>query len=52
MPKSDSPRADIEREIKQIAALPSGEIIALCNDSTVWVYAGSNWGKLPNLGEN
>jgi hypothetical protein len=39
------------REIKQIATLATGEIVALCSDSTVWIYAGSNWRKLPNLGE-
>jgi hypothetical protein len=37
------------REIKQIATLSSGEIAALCNDGTVWIYAGSGWQKLPDL---
>ncbi len=51
MPPSDDPRTDEIREIKQIATLATGEIVALCSDSTVWIYAGSNWRKLPNLGE-
>jgi hypothetical protein len=46
--KSNGPPA---REIKQIATLATGEIVALCSDSTVWIYAGSNWRKLPDLGE-
>ena len=37
------------REIKQIATLSSGEIVALCNDATVWIYAGSGWQKLPDI---
>jgi hypothetical protein len=51
MPPSDASRTDEIREIKQIAALATGEIVALCSDSTVWIYAGSNWRKLPDLGE-
>jgi len=51
MAESYFPGTQIKREIKQIATLASGEIVALCNDSTVWIYAGSSWEKLPNLGE-
>ena len=51
MPPSDPNRTQADREIKQIATLPTGEIVALCTDSTVWVYAGSNWRKLPELRE-
>jgi hypothetical protein len=51
MPESYFSRAEFKREIKQIATIPSGEIVALCSDSTVWIYAGSDWQKLPNLGE-
>lgn len=39
------------KEIKQIATLSTGEIVALCNDNTVWIYAGSGWQKLPDLTE-
>ena len=45
----DSSGARDAREIKQIATLGSGEIVALCNDGTVWIYAGSSWQKLPDL---
>jgi hypothetical protein len=45
----DSPGTREPKEIKQIATLGSGEIVALCNDSTVWIYAGSGWQKLPDL---
>ncbi|MBV8100494.1 MAG: hypothetical protein JOZ31_15200 [Verrucomicrobia bacterium] len=51
MPQPNSPQVDEPREIKQITTLATGEIVALCTDSTVWVYAGSNWRKLPDLGE-
>jgi len=37
------------REIKQIATLSAGEIVALCDDSTIWIYAGSGWQKLPEI---
>jgi hypothetical protein len=37
------------REIIQIATLSTGEIVALCNDATVWIYAGSGWQKLPDI---
>jgi hypothetical protein len=37
------------REIKQITTLGSGEIVALCNDGSVWIYAGSSWQKLPDI---
>ena len=37
------------REIKQIATLSAGEIVALCHDSTIWIYAGSGWQKLPEI---
>jgi len=49
MPPSDLPRTREDREIKQIATLATGEIVALCSDSTVWIYAGSDWRKLPDL---
>jgi hypothetical protein len=51
MPQADLSRTPENREIKQISTLPTGEIVALCTDSTVWIYAGSNWRKLPDLGE-
>jgi hypothetical protein len=51
MPQSDPTRTQESREIKQIATLPTGEIVALCTDSTVWIYAGSNWRKLPDIRE-
>jgi len=35
----------------QITTLNTGEIVALCTDSTVWIYAGSNWRKLPDLSD-
>jgi hypothetical protein len=49
MPPPDAPRTNEIREIKQIATLATGEIVALCSDRTVWIYAGSNWRKLPDL---
>jgi hypothetical protein len=49
MPPPDSSGTREPKEIKQIATLGSGEIVALCNDSTVWIYAGSGWQKLPDL---
>ena len=49
MPQSDLSRTHENREIKQIATLGTGEIVALCSDSTVWIFAGSNWRKLPDL---
>jgi hypothetical protein len=51
MPQSEAARGDGIREIKQIATLATGEIVAVCSDSTVWIYAGSNWRKLPDLPE-
>jgi hypothetical protein len=51
MPQSDRPTIHETREIKQITTLSTGEIVALCTDSTVWIYAGSNWRKLPDLGD-
>ncbi|HEX6566115.1 MAG TPA: hypothetical protein VF020_17625 [Chthoniobacterales bacterium] len=51
MPQSDAPQTQGSREIKQITTLNTGEIVALCTDSTVWIYAGSNWRKLPDLGD-
>jgi hypothetical protein len=51
MPQSDSPQIHGAREIKQITTLATGEIVALCTDSTVWIYAGSNWRKLPDLSD-
>ncbi len=49
MEPPDLPRTREAKEIKQIATLGSGEIVALCSDSTVWIYAGSSWQKLPEL---
>jgi len=51
MPQSDPSKTHENREIKQITTLATGEIVALCSDSTVWIFAGSNWRKLPDLGE-
>jgi hypothetical protein len=51
MPPPDLSGTRETKEIKQIATLASGEIVALCNDSTVWIYAGSGWQKLPDLAE-
>jgi hypothetical protein len=45
----DSTNTRKPREIKQIAALNAGEIVALCNDSTIWIHAGSGWQKLPEI---
>jgi hypothetical protein len=42
-------RARESKEIKQIVTMGTGEIVALCSDSTVWVFAGSSWQKLPDL---
>jgi hypothetical protein len=49
MQSAESSSSREPREIKQIATLSTGEIVALCNDSTVWVYAGSGWQKLPDV---
>jgi hypothetical protein len=49
MEPPDLPRIHAAKEIKQIATLGTGEIVALCSDSTVWIYAGSSWQKLPEL---
>jgi hypothetical protein len=51
MPQSDPSQIHGAREIKQITTLATGEIVALCTDSTVWIYAGSNWRKLPDLND-
>jgi hypothetical protein len=51
MPQSEPPRNLGAREIKQITTLNTGEIVALCTDSTVWIYSGSNWRKLPDLSD-
>jgi hypothetical protein len=51
MSQSDSPRIHGAREIKQITTLATSEIVALCTDSTVWIYAGSKWRKLPDLSD-
>jgi hypothetical protein len=51
MPQSDPSKAHEDREIKQITTLATGEIVALCTDSTVWIYAGSNWRKLPDISD-
>jgi hypothetical protein len=49
MHSPDSTGTREPREIKQIATLGSGEIVALCNDDSVWIYAGSSWQKLPDI---
>src|ERR1700730_14967368 len=49
MHSPDSTGTREPREIKQIATLCSGEIVALCNDDSVWIYAGSSWQKLPDI---
>jgi hypothetical protein len=45
----DSSDTAKRREIKQIATLSAGEIVALCDDSSIWIYAGSGWQKLPEI---
>jgi hypothetical protein len=49
MQPSDSPDTRKPRQIKQIATLGAGEIVALCDDSSIWIYAGSGWQKLPEI---
>jgi hypothetical protein len=49
MQPSDSSDTRKPRQIKQIATLSAGEIVALCDDSSIWIYAGSGWQKLPEI---